>query len=431
MTARKPPHDLQAEEVALGAAMLTADALAVILEQIGEQDFYRPAHRTIYRAVRDLAARGAPVDPVTVGAELGRVGTLADVGGAPFLHTLVAGVPTAAHAAAYAATVAELGSRRRLIDAGHRIVQTGLEEPDTGKGASLAQEILAGIIAAGRASACGMDGLEAAWLAFLEQTSTGQVAAWGLLDLDRLTGGLRPGQLAVAAGRPGMGKTSLSLQVAAHNAAAGHVIVASYEMSLAEVYVHLLAATGTVTIHEAMTMAALEADIGAAVTQLRTLDLTVIDDCPDAASLVARVHAAHRRRPARLVVVDYLQLISVAGEATTREQEVAACSRALKRLAMTSGLPVLVAAQLNREAASRTDKQPRLTDLRESGAIENDADLVVLLHRPDYYDPESPRKGEVDLIVAKQRMGPTDCVTFQWDGPHGRFRDLTRLRRVL
>ncbi len=433
--ANVPPHDIEAEEVVLGAMLLAGRLLPEVTSQIGEDDFYRPAHRTVWRAITTLAGEGRPVDPVLVASELARHGVLQDLGGAPFVHTLVSGVPTVANAGHYAAIVAAAAQARRMIDLGVQIRQAGFETgPDHAKLAGLAAHFAAKLLETGRRpdeDVVTGSALVAEWERYVDAAGTEPAATWGLSDLDALTGGIRTEQLVLLAGRPKEGKSSLAIQVGDHVAGKGaRVVFATYEMSVAEIFAHLLAPRLGLPLQRCLRPEALQhLRLGAALDSLAGVleHLLVLTRRPDVVRLAARLEELHRRRPIDLVVVDHLHQMprTDTSAGATEEREIGERSSILKLLAGRLGVPVLACAQLNREPARRSDKRPTLTDLRASGRLEQDADVVVFLHRPSYYDPDAPVE-QAFAIVAAQRMGPQGEVELRWDAERAVFQSLSR-----
>jgi replicative DNA helicase len=430
---RVPPHNVDAEESVLGSMLLSRDAIAEVLEQLHEDDFYRPAHRTVFRSVLDLYSHGQAVDPVTVAEELRRSGELADVGGAPFLHTLVSSVPTAANAGYYARIIKEAGILRRLIDTGTRIVQLGYETPqDTERAVDVAESWIYQV-AQGRVTEDYQSlrevltsTLEAIELLHNDNREITGVPT-GFAELDRLTSGLQPSNLIIVAARPAVGKSTLGLDVARHASVRSSVptVVFSLEMSKTELVQRLMCAECSVDMQRLRTGRMEDTDW----TRL-TRSLGKLADAPlfidDSAALTmmelrAKCRRLKQRHGLGLVVVDYLQLMQPSKRVESRQQEVSEISRSLKLLAKELEVPVIAISQLSRQTESRSDKKPMLSDLRESGALEQDADMVMFIYREDLYDPESPRKGEADLIVAKHRNGPTDTVTVTFQGQYSRF----------
>jgi replicative DNA helicase len=430
---RVPPHNVEAEESVLGSMLLSKDAIAEVLELLREDDFYRPAHRTVFRSVLELYGHGDAVDAVTVQEELRRNGALADIGGAPFLHTLVASVPTAANASYYARIVKEAGVLRRLIDVGTQIVQLGFETPqDTERAVDIAESLVYQV-AQGRVTEDYHS---------LRDVLTGTLEAierlhedhreitgvpTGFADLDRLTSGLQPANLVIVAARPAVGKSTLGLDVARHAAVKAGVptVVFSLEMSKTELVQRLMCAECTVDMQRLRTGRMEESDWTRLTRSLGKLaDAPLfIDDSPGTTMMEIRAKCRRlkQRHGLGLVVVDYLQLMQPSRRFENRQQEVSEISRSLKLLAKELEVPVIAISQLSRQTESRSDRRPMLSDLRESGALEQDSDVVLFIYRDELYDPESPRKGEADLILAKHRNGPTDTVTVTFQGQYSRF----------
>jgi len=430
---RVPPHNIEAEESVLGSMLLSKNAIAEVLEMLHEDDFYRPAHRTVFQSILSLYSHGQAVDAVTVAEFLRRDGVLQDIGGAPFLFTLVSGVPTAANAAHYARIVKEAGVLRRLIDVGTRIVQLGFETPqDTERAVDIAESLVYQV-AQGRVSEDYQS---------LREVLTGTLEAierlhndrseitgvpTGFADLDRLTSGLQNSNLIIVAARPGVGKSTLGLDVARNAAVRAQVptVVFSLEMSKTELVQRLMCAECTVDMQRLRTGRMEESDW----TRL-TRSLGKLADAPlfiddSAATTMMEIRAKCRRLKQRhglgLVIVDYLQLMQATKRVENRQQEVSEISRSLKLLAKELEVPVIAVSQLSRQTEARADRRPLLSDLRESGALEQDADLVLFIYREELYDQESPRKGEADFILAKHRNGPTDTVTVTFQGQYSRF----------
>jgi replicative DNA helicase len=430
---RVPPHNVEAEESVLGSMLLSKDAIAEVLELLREDDFYRPAHRTVYRSVLELYSHGEAVDAVTVAEDLRRNGALADIGGAPFLHTLVASVPTAANAGYYARIVKEAGVLRRLIDVGTQIVQLGFETPqDTERAVDIAESLVYQV-AQGRVTEDYHS---------LRDVLTGTLEAierlhedhreitgvpTGFPNLDRLTSGLQPSNLIIVAARPAVGKSTLGLDVARHASVRAGVptVVFSLEMSRTELVQRLMCAECTVDMQRLRTGRMEESDWTRLTRSLGKLaDAPLyIDDSPGTTMMEIRAKCRRlkQRHGLGLVVVDYLQLMQPSKRFENRQQEVSEISRSLKLLAKELEVPVIAISQLSRQTEARSDRRPMLSDLRESGALEQDSDVVLFIYRDELYDPESPRKGEADLILAKHRNGPTDTVTVTFQGQYSRF----------
>jgi replicative DNA helicase len=431
---RVPPHNVEAEESVLGSMLLSKDAIAEVLELLREDDFYRPAHRTVFRSVLELYGHGDAVDAVTVQEELRRNGALADVGGAPFLHTLVASVPTAANAAYYARIVKEAGVLRRLIDVGTQIVQLGFETPqDTERAVDIAESLVYQV-AQGRVTEDyhSLHDVLTGTLEAIERLHedhreiTG--VPTGFPDLDRVTSGLQASNLIIVAARPGVGKSTLGLDVARHASVRAGVptVVFSLEMSRTELVQRLMCAECSVDMQRLRTGRMNDSDWNKLTRSLGKLadSPMFIDDSPGTTlmEIRAKCRRLKQRHQLGLVIVDYLQLMQPSKRFENRQQEVSELSRGLKLLAKELEVPVIAISQLSRQPESRSDKKPMLSDLRESGALEQDADVVLFIYRDDLYNPEtSSHKGEADLILAKHRNGPTDTVTVTFQGQYSRF----------
>jgi replicative DNA helicase len=436
---RVPPHDLQAEQAVLGSMMISKDAVADVIDVIDPKrshDFYRPAHAAVFEVVVSLFGRGEPTDAVSVAAELGRRGKLERVGGAAYLHTLIAMVPTAANAGYYARIVAEKAILRRLAEVGQRITQIGFGNGDAADAADTASAALHAALDTRRGGEARVpaDTL-AGTIEELERLAhhAGSVTGLptGFHDLDECLGGLRTGQLVVVAGRPGLGKSTLALDFARHCAVTGGqtALLFSLEMSVDEINMRMLSAEARVSL-QAMRTGNLDDAAWRRMVQNLPRVLAAPLYVNDSADLtLMSIRAESRRVAARhglaLVIIDYLQLLSHGDRRPeNRQQEVSAISRSLKLLAKELGVPVVALSQLNRDAEQRANKRPQLWDLRESGAIEQDSDVVILVHREDAYDTESPRAGEADLILAKHRNGPTGTITVAFQGHYSRFIDM-------
>ncbi len=438
---RQPPQDVAAEQSVLGGMLLSKDAIADVVEVLKPGDFYRPAHQLVYDAVLDLYGRGDPADAITVAADLTRRGEIGRVGGAPYLHTLISSVPTAANAGYYAHIVAEQAILRRLVEAGTRIVQLGYGSA-SGSGLDVDEVV-------DRAQQAVYDVTERRTsedYVILEQLLHGTLdeiesignrggvmtgVPTGFVDLDALLNGLHPGQLIVVAARPGVGKSTLGLDFARscsikHGMAS---VIFSLEMSKSEITMRLLSAEAKVPLHHMRSGNMSDDDWQRMVRRMGEIASSplFIDDSPNMTMMEIRAKARRlkQRHELRLIVVDYLQLMSSPKRTESRQQEVSELSRGLKLLAKELEVPVVAMSQLNRGPEQRTDKRPQLADLRESGAIEQDSDVVIMLYREDMFEKESPRAGEADLIVAKHRNGPTNSVTVAFQGHYSRFMDFT------
>ena len=433
---RMPPHDVAAEQCVLGGMLLSKDAISDVIEVIRPTDHYRPAHQLVHEAILDLYARGEPADPITVSNELTRRGELARIGGAPYLHTLMAAVPTAANAGYYARIVRERAILRRLVEAGTRIVQFGYAgDADADDLVDRAQAEVYAVT--DRRIAEDYHPLSEIMPAALEEIEAigahgGGISGvpTGFADLDSLTNGLHPGQMIVVAARPAVGKSALALDFA-RSATIRHglpTVVFSLEMGRNEITMRLLSAEARVPMHIMRTGQMSDEDWGRLAKRMSEVaDAPLfIDDSPNMSlmEIRAKCRRLKQRHDLKLVIIDYLQLMSSPKKTESRQQEVSEMSRSLKLLAKELQVPVVALSQLNRGPEQRQDKKPMLSDLRESGSIEQDADVVILLHREDAYERESPRAGEADLIIAKHRNGPTATVTVAFQGHYSRFVDM-------
>ncbi|MGL5858220.1 MAG: replicative DNA helicase [Angustibacter sp.] len=436
---RTPPQDVAAEQSVLGGMMLSKDAIADVVEVVRGTDFYRPAHELVYDAVLDLYGRGEPADAVTVSDELTKRGDLGRVGGAPYLHTLISSVPTAASAGFYARIVRERAVLRRLVAAGTKIVQLGYAASG-GDVDELVNEAQAEVYAVterrasedflpiGQIIEPTVDEIEAAG-----SRGEGMIGVpTGFADLDRLTHGLHPGQMVVIAARPAIGKSTLALDVCRSASIRQGLtsVIFSLEMSRTEITMRMLSAETRIPLQRLRQGRMEDADwtkMARTMGELSDAPL-FIDDSPNMSlmEIRAKCRRLKQRHDLKLVVIDYLQLMTSGKRVESRQQEVSEFSRALKLLAKELEVPVIAVSQLNRGPEQRTDKKPLLSDLRESGSIEQDADMVVLLHREDAYERESPRAGEADFIVAKHRNGPTDTITVAFQGHYSRFVDMAQ-----
>jgi replicative DNA helicase len=433
---RLPPQDVSAEKSVLGSMMLSKDAITDVAESIRATDFYRPAHEMIYDAIADLFGRGEPVDAITVADELTKRGQLQRVGGHAYIHDLIQSVPTSANAGYYADIVVERAVLRRLVDAGTRIVQMGYaQEGDVEDVVNAAQaEVYAVADKRGGEDYSPLSEILEATLHEIEVASgrsdemTG--VPTGFIELDELTHGLHPGQMIVIAARPAVGKSTIGLDIA-RAAAIKHgmpTAVFSLEMSKTEITMRVLSAEASLQLQDLrkgtlrdegwQKLARVMGDISVAPLY--------IDDSPNMTLMEIRAKCRRLKQlhNLKLVIIDYLQLMTSGKKVESRQQEVSEFSRAIKLLAKELEVPVIAISQLNRGPEQRTDKRPQMSDLRESGSIEQDADMVILLHRDR--DPGSGKEGEADVIVAKHRNGPTRDITLAFQGHFSRFANMAQ-----
>ena len=431
---RQPPHDNEAEQGVLGAMLLSPNTITDIIEELIPDDFYRPAHQLIYRAILDLFSDNKDVDPVIVAGRLDRNHDLERVGGAPYLHTLISSVPTAANARYYAEIVAEKAVLRRLVDAGTRVVQLGYEGTEGAEVdvvVDMAQQEVFAIAQRNVTEdyAILADILQPTMDELDELSTHGGLARGiptGFIDLDNLTNGLHGGQMIIVAARPGVGKSTLALDFMRscsikHNKAS---VIFSLEMSKSEIVMRLLSAETEIRLSDMRAGRMSDeawAKLANRVGQISEAPL-FIDDSTN----LTKARRLKQKHDLQMIVVDYLQLMSSGKRVESRQQEVSEFSRQLKLLAKELDVPLVAISQLNRGPESRTDKRPQLADLRESGSLEQDADMVMLLYRPDSQDKDDERAGEADIILAKHRGGPIDTVQVAHQLHYSKFVDMAR-----
>jgi replicative DNA helicase len=436
---RQPLHDQHSEQSVLGGMLLSKDAIGEVTAVLKAEQFAAPKHETIYRAILDVYGKGDPVDPITVSDELTKRGELSKVGGASYIHHLVQTVPTAANAEYYAGIVHEKAVLRGLAQAGERI--TALSYAQEGDLADICNQAQTAVYTATEVSHPDeediplgdvmegmLDELDANQNRKHEMTGV----PTGLRDLDSLTNGLQGGQLIVIAARPAMGKSTLAVDFARccsikHNRTSQ---IFSLEMGRNELAMRINSAEARIGLHHMRSGTMTEDDWTRLARRMPDIQAAplYIDDSPNIT--LNHIRSRARKRKAKnglaLIVVDYIQLMESDTRTENRQQEVSKISRGLKLLAKELDVPVIALSQLNRGPEQRTDKKPVISDLRESGAIEQDADMVILLHREDAYEKESPRAGEADLIVAKHRNGPTATITAAFQGHYSRFVDMAQ-----
>jgi len=436
---RTPPHSVEAEQAVLGGLMLDAAAWDAVADVISAEDFHRHDHRLIFEAIGALAEQRGSCDAVTISEHLERRAQLADAGGLAYLGTLVRDTPSAANVRAYAEIVRERSVLRQLIAAGGAIAGSALEA--SGRTASdlvdEAERRVFEIAERGTRSRNGFIAVKDVLPATIDRLdslhqSPGQLTGipTGFTDLDRMTAGLQPGDLVIVAGRPSMGKTTLAVNMA-ENAAIGRGVPAaifSMEMSAEQLTMRMISSLGRVNQGHLRTGSFGEDDwsrINGAISQLSSAPI-FIDESPGLTPTEVRARARRLKREKNLglVVVDYLQLMQVPGTKENRATEISEISRGLKALAKELKVPVIALSQLNRGVEQRTEKKPVMSDLRESGAIEQDADVILLIYREEVYEPNTTRKGIADIIIAKQRNGPTGEVHLTFLGEFTRFENL-------
>jgi replicative DNA helicase len=437
--ARVPPHNLDAEASLLGAMLLSRDAIADAIEIVTAEHFYKPAHAHIFEAVVSLYGAGEPADPVTVAEELSRAGLLEPIGGAGLLVSLQASTPAISSAGKYARIVFEHAVLRRLIGVAGEIAEIGYSRPDDVTKAVDNAESLVYDVAQGRVSDTlaeirdlldlNLDRLEQLY----ERGDTITGTPSGYTDLDELTSGLQPNALVIVGARPAMGKTSFALGMAAHAAieAGRPVLLFSLEMSQLELSQRLLCQESRVDAKNVRDGKLTEADwkkISHGVGRLAEAPIW-IDDNPNLT--IMEIRAKARRLKSKvgdlgLIIIDYLQLMSGRSSAENRQVEVSEISRGLKILARELEVPVIALSQLSRGLEARQDKRPMLADLRESGSIEQDADVVMFIYRDEVYHPDTSDLGTAEIIVAKHRNGPTGSIRLAFLPHYTRFANMAK-----
>jgi replicative DNA helicase len=437
-TLRVPPHSIDAEQAVLGGLMLDERAWERIADKLNEEDFYRKDHRLIYRALSELSEKNMPCDAVTIGEWFDSNGLSELVGGSSYILQLANSTPSAANIVAYAEIVREKSILRQLIDAGTEITGDGFQP----EGRST-QEILEGaeqkVFRIAESGARGRKNFVAMRTAVKEAfqilhqryESKGSVTglATGFNDLDELTAGFQPSDLIIVAARPSMGKTALAVNFAEHAALKSKKACAifSMEMSSSQLAFRLISSLGRINQQHLRTGDIQEEEwprVTSAITMLSDAKI-FIDDTPalSPGELRARARRLKREHDLGLIVIDYLQLMQVPGNKENRATEISEISRGLKALAKELNIPVIALSQLNRSLEQRTDKRPVMADLRESGAIEQDADVILFIYRDEYYNPESNDKGQAEIIIGKQRNGPTGTIKLTFLGQYTKFEN--------
>jgi replicative DNA helicase len=435
---RTLPHNLEAERSVLGAILVHNDAFNTAAQVIDGRDFYRDAHRRIFDRMVALSERGEAIDFITLKEELSRGGDLEEVGGPAYVASLVDGVPRATNVEYYARIVKEKATLRNLIYAANKILTNAyeadqesdliLDEAESSIFAVADDRLKAGFVPMRTLVNESFPKIEQ----LFEHKRLVTGVPTGFVDLDEMTRGLQPGDLVIVAARPSMGKTSLVLNIAQHVAVQADYTVGffSLEMSKESLFIRLLTSEAQIDSHRLMSGHIADRDysrISHALERLSSMRL-FIDDTANIGVLEMR--AKSRRLQAEhglsLIVVDYIQLMSARGRYENRTLELASISRSLKGLAKELNVPIVVLSQLSRAPESRSDHRPQLSDLRESGALEQDADVVILIYRDDAYnrDPNNPDAGTAELILAKQRNGPTGIVRLAFLREQTRFASL-------
>ncbi len=438
---RVPPQSVEAEQAVLGGLMLAPDSLDRVGDFLTEVDFYRRDHRLIYKAIRELSEKNKPFDAVTLGEWFEANGLAEQIGGTGYLVELASTTPSAANIRAYAEIVREKSVLRQLIDVGTEIVNDGFQP-----GGRESQEVLSAAEmkvfriaeqgARGRADFVPLREAMKDAFQLLQERYENQGSVTGLPtgfhDFDEMTAGLQNSDLIILAARPAMGKTTLALNMAEFAALKTKKAVAvfSMEMSASQLAFRLMSSIGRVNATRLRTGQLEDEDWSRVTMAIKMLSEAkiFIDDTPALSPDVLRSKARRikREHDLGLIVIDYLQLMAVPGTGENRATEISEISRSLKALAKELNVPVIALSQLNRSLESRTDKRPVMADLRESGAIEQDADIIVFIYRDEYYNKDSQDKGLAEVIIGKQRNGPTGMCKLKFFGEYTRFDNLAR-----
>ncbi|GBF11532.1 replicative DNA helicase [Tepidibacillus infernus] len=419
---RIPPQNVEAEQAVLGAILLEKEALITVMEILSPDDFYRSAHQKIYRSMIELSEMGEPVDLITLTADLQTKKLLEEVGGVSYLTDLANAVPTAANVEYYAKIVEEKAILRRLIRAATEIASTGyIGSDDIGEIIGDAEKRILEI--SQKRSKDGFIPIKDVLMETLDRIEflhhhKGDITGIpsGFTDLDKMTSGFQKSDLIILAARPSVGKTAFALNVAQNVAARAKEVVAifSLEMSASQLVQRMISAEGNIDAHKLRTGMMEEHDWQKLTMAMTTLSEApiYIDDSPGVTvyDIRSRCRRLKVEKGLGLIVIDYLQLIHGRGKSDNRQQEISEISRQLKGIARELNVPIIALSQLSRAVEQRQDKRPMLSDIRESGSIEQDADIVAFLYRDDYYNPETEKQNIIEIIIAKQRNGPVGKV---------------------
>ena len=434
-----PPHDIDAEQAILGSMLTDKDAVIAALEVLKEDSFYREDHKLIFSAITSLYSKNEPIDVITVKAELSEMGVLDRVGGLEYLVELPERVPTTANVKRYVKIVDEKAMLRRLISTANELIALGYDESeDVDNIMDMAEKRVFDMTQKKNAKGYAvMKDILVESFAELERlyNQKGNVTgvSTGFYDLDNITAGLHNSDLLIVAARPAMGKSAFAINLAANAAIMSKVpvVIFNLEMSKEQVGNRILCSEALVDSNKIRTGQLEDEDwMKLAQTLGKMSDAPIyIDDTPGISAMEIRAKCRKLKieKDIGLIVIDYLQLISGSGKKnTSREQEISEISRSLKILAKELNVPVIALSQLSRTAEKRDDKRPMLSDLRESGAIEQDADIVMFLYRDDYYNPDSEKKNVAEVILAKHRGGSTGTVELAWLPSYTKFANLER-----
>lgn len=439
LTPKQPPHSMEAEQSVLGGLLLDNEAWFDIVEKVGEDDFYTHDHQLIYRAISEIVSQNKPCDFVTLSEHLRHQNKLEEAGGLAYLGMLAADTPSAANVRAYAAIVKERSVLRSLIAAGNLIADLGYR-PDGRSPAELVDTAEQQVFKIRERGSRG----QSDWKAMPELMEIIQQRvislrnnpqglaglSTGFTELDRMTTGLHAGDLVIIAGRPSMGKTSFAMNIAEHVALIERkgVAVFSMEMSAEQLAVRVLSSFGRIDQQLLRKGDLSDLDMSRLISQAGLIAEAplFIDETGALAPLELRARARRlkARHDVKMLVVDYLQLMQVPGSGQNRTNEISEISRGMKGLAKELGVPILCLSQLNRSLEQRDNKRPRMADLRESGSIEQDADMILFIYRDEVYNKESMDKGTAEIIIGKQRNGPIGTIKTAFLGQYTRFDNL-------
>ena len=439
---RMPPASVEAEQAVLGAMLLKEGAVTIVAEMLSPEDFYRETHRLVYEAMLEIKERSEPVDIVTLTEQLRKSGNLAKIGGIPAITLIANSVPTAANVQYHAQIVWEKAQLRKLIHTATEIVGTAYEEADpVDTIMDNAERRILGLSGGkGGKDFTGIKDILLETLIQLEKRYENKGSITGLptgfRDLDQLTAGLQKSDLILVAARPSMGKTAFTLNIAAHVVLRAKEPVAffSLEMSKEQLVQRMLCAEGRIDSQRLRVGDLDEEDWGHLIETASRLSAAplYIDDTPGITAMDLRSKARRLKaeKGLSLIVIDYLQLMQgrTSKSGDNRQQEISEISRSLKALARELDVPVIALSQLSRSVEARQVKRPMLSDLRESGSLEQDADIVMFLYREDYYDPETENKNITEVIIAKHRNGPVDTVDLTFLKQFTKFGDLSRIQ---
>ncbi|WP_088072050.1 replicative DNA helicase [Gottfriedia luciferensis] len=436
---RTPPQNIEAEQAVLGAVLLDSEALIPTSERLLPDDFYRAAHQKIFEAMLKIASRNEPLDVITLTSELANQGVLEEVGGVSYLNDLLASVPTASNVDYYAKIVEEKSTLRRLIRTATNIV-TESYTPEVPVDVILNEAEKSILKVSQRTNVSGFQSIKDVVMTTFSKIETlfnqrGEITGvpTGFTDLDRMTAGFQPNDLIIVAARPSVGKTAFALNIAQNVATKTdeNVAIFSLEMGADQLVMRMLCAEGNINAQALRTGNLEQEDWNKLTMAASSLAGTgiYIDDTPGIRvnDIRAKCRRLKQEHGLGMILIDYLQLIQGNGKSgENRQQEVSEISRSLKGLARELKVPLIALSQLSRSVESRQDKRPMMSDIRESGSIEQDADIVAFLYRDDYYDKESENKNIIEIIIAKQRNGPVGTVSLAFVKEYNKFVNLER-----